>query len=255
MESRNYIIIPAHFDSKRLPGKVLLEETGKPLIQHSWENAVRAKYKYPEFNFNIIIATDNDEVENRCNDFGAKVIRTGKCENGSERVAEACRYLIFDECFNSVTNYQVDYPELPIDTFPKLVVACSERAKNQNILIHTPAYISNEKHAFLDKDNVKAVLNGDSTARYFSRCPIPFNASEFFIHIGVYCHYYQVMLQYDQIKNAPSPQMVTSENLEQNKWLFGNLKVGVIVSEKVPSINTIEDYNSFVRRYKTLITE
>ena len=39
---RSYIVIPARLASTRLPRKLLLSETGKPLIQHTYESALRA---------------------------------------------------------------------------------------------------------------------------------------------------------------------------------------------------------------------
>ena len=39
---RSFIVIPARLASTRLPRKLLLSDTGKPLIQHTYESARRA---------------------------------------------------------------------------------------------------------------------------------------------------------------------------------------------------------------------
>ena len=41
--SRSYVVIPARYASTRLPRKMLLRETGKTLLQHTYEAAAAAK--------------------------------------------------------------------------------------------------------------------------------------------------------------------------------------------------------------------
>ena len=63
---KNCIIIPAQLHSKRLARKLLLAETGKPLIQHTWENCL----KVPDIN--VLIATDDEEIRDVYNQFKTK---------------------------------------------------------------------------------------------------------------------------------------------------------------------------------------
>ena len=51
------IVIPARLASTRLPRKVLLNETGKPLIQHVWEGASQSKLAS-----GVTIAADDEEI-------------------------------------------------------------------------------------------------------------------------------------------------------------------------------------------------
>lgn len=250
--SKNYIIIPAHFDSKRLPGKTLLEETGKPLIQHTWERCLQVKYKYSMFAFDIYIATDSVDIETRCKEFGAKVLFTGPADHGTQRVAEAAKYLPYDEDeFNSVTNVQVDYPNFPIDVIPAMI---QDMYKNQ-VPIATLAYHSDDRQSILDKDNVKVVFTGRRKCLYFSRSPIPYGSNEHFVHVGIYTFHAQVLqVSYNQLNQMKNPLIMESEGLEQNKWLFTNVPMNVVVlADKINSINTLEDYQRFVREYRTLI--
>ena len=57
IKAHSYIIIPARMASTRLPRKLLLRETGKTLIQHTYEAASRAKRPS-----GICVATDHDEI-------------------------------------------------------------------------------------------------------------------------------------------------------------------------------------------------
>lgn len=82
-------IIPARLASSRLPGKVLLAETGKPLIQHVVEAARKAKVLS-----RIVVATDSREVQAAVEAFGGEVVMTRVSHpNGTSRLAEAARKL------------------------------------------------------------------------------------------------------------------------------------------------------------------
>ena len=66
-----YTIIPARYASTRLPRKMLLNETGKPLIVHTYESALKATI--PD---GVCVATDNDEIFNAVTSFGGQAIMT-----------------------------------------------------------------------------------------------------------------------------------------------------------------------------------
>lgn len=250
-QSTNHIVIPAHFHSTRLPGKVLLDKTGKSLIQHTWENACRIKFQHPDYNFQITIATDNDEIEKRCTDFGAKVIRTGRCANGTQRVLEAAKYLPIDRSVsNTVINYQVDCPFLP----GQLVVELIQLMHQIKMPILSACYKTGNQYEILDKDNVKVVHDCQDRAIYFSRSPIPHDAEFAYIHIGLYVFHFQILDDLRKIEANPNVLISEREKLEQNKWIYANLPIIVPAYKggKVLSINTPEDYETFVKEYQAL---
>ena len=65
------IIIPARFASTRLPGKMLLSETGKPLLQHSWEQAMKVRNAA-----RVLIATDDQRIADAAKAFGGQAVMT-----------------------------------------------------------------------------------------------------------------------------------------------------------------------------------
>ena len=82
------VVVPARFESTRLPGKVLLPIAGKPMVQHVWERAVASGA------VDTVIATDSVQVAEQAKLFGAKVIMTSaSCQSGTDRVAEVCAEL------------------------------------------------------------------------------------------------------------------------------------------------------------------
>ena len=84
---RKLIVIPARYASSRLPGKPLLRETGKYMVEHVYERAWQSKLAD-----RVIVATDDDRIEQACRSFGAEVVRTREDHaSGTDRVAEVAR--------------------------------------------------------------------------------------------------------------------------------------------------------------------
>jgi 3-deoxy-manno-octulosonate cytidylyltransferase (CMP-KDO synthetase) len=96
--------IPARYDSTRFAGKVLAKDTGKFLIQHTYERARLAKL--PE---KVIIAADDERIVSAARSFGAECIMTSaEHKSGTDRIAEA----VADMEVEIVLNLQADEPEI-----------------------------------------------------------------------------------------------------------------------------------------------
>ncbi len=101
------VIIPARFASSRLPGKPLLEISGKPMIQHVWERAQESDAS------RVVVATEDQRVFDACQAFGAEVVMTlDSHESGTDRLQEVVAKL---ELANDdiVVNVQGDEPLIP----------------------------------------------------------------------------------------------------------------------------------------------
>src|SRR6185436_6030376 len=106
------IVIPARFASSRLPGKPLLRETGKYLIQHVFEQAQKAKCAS-----DVIVATDDDRIFAAVREFGGRPVMTrADHASGTDRVAEVAAHLTADV----VVNVQGDEPQLEPDAIDLL---------------------------------------------------------------------------------------------------------------------------------------
>ena len=78
-------VIPARYSSTRFPGKILAKDTGKYLIQHTYERACLAKL--PE---KVLIAADDEKVVEAAKSFGAECVLTSvEHQSGTDRIAEA----------------------------------------------------------------------------------------------------------------------------------------------------------------------
>src|SRR4029079_8800029 len=76
-------LIPARVASTRLPRKLLLAETGRSLLQHTWESARRARTLS-----DVVIATDSAEIAACVRTFGGRCELTREHPSGTDRIAE-----------------------------------------------------------------------------------------------------------------------------------------------------------------------
>ncbi len=160
---KTYGIIPARLQSTRLPRKLLLAETGKPLLQYAWEAARRAKSLD-----DVLIATDSEEIAVVCRGFGARVELTGEHPSGTDRIAEVVRRSCPDA--GLVVNLQGDEPEMDASAIDRLVEAMQKRPEIEMATLATPI---TSAVMLEDRACVKVVCAADGRALYFSRLPIP----------------------------------------------------------------------------------
>ncbi|MCK6440354.1 MAG: 3-deoxy-manno-octulosonate cytidylyltransferase [Planctomycetes bacterium] len=250
-------IIPARLKSSRLPRKVLLNETGKPLIQHVYEGARRAK-RIDE----LVIATDDDEVVRVCHAFGAKAVLTSEsCASGTDRVAEAARQF---KGYGIVLNVQGDEPEMDSRPLDVLIEAMHKRPEAQmgTIASTWPADIPLDNPAC-----VKVVTDRDGYALYFSRSVIPHmrddaamrdalglrgvkEARELYLkHVGLYAYRADFLQTFAAM---PRSALEAAESLEQLRAVEAGVRILVARAEyRGLEVNTPEDYRAFVARQKS----
>ena|GEM_PF-23326 len=232
------VVIPARFESTRLPGKVLLDIAGKPMIQHVWERARESGA------CEIVIATDNDQVANAGHAFGADVCMTSEsCNSGTDRVAEVCR--LYD--------WQDDMPVVNVQGDAPLIPPASIRRAADILLGDLGAGVSTlcvpikSEEEYLDPNVVKVVFDSHGRAIYFSRAPIPAggHGSESvwelaWRHLGLYA-YRPFALQ--RLSAAEPCQLEQLERLEQLRaiWLGMEIKIAVDEEAHGPDVDTADD--------------
>ena len=101
----SYIVIPARLASTRLPRKLLLQETGKSVIHHTYEAARGASRP-----LDVCVAVDNQELFQHVHNFGGTAIMTDpNAASGTDRVAEIASGMPHIDIF---VNVQGDEPEI-----------------------------------------------------------------------------------------------------------------------------------------------
>ncbi|QDT37627.1 3-deoxy-manno-octulosonate cytidylyltransferase [Stratiformator vulcanicus] len=243
-------MIPARLQSSRLPEKLLLSETGKPLLQHTWEAASRAGCFE-----RVIVATDSERIAEAVREFGGEVEMTGEHASGTDRIAEVARRLDLPTDA-VVVNVQGDEPELDPSQLDLLVETLRSRPDAQMATLATPIESAEDRDS---PSCVKVVMTQDGTALYFSRAMIPFVRDEepdellkanspWKLHIGVYAYRADFLLKLADASPSPLEQL---EKLEQLRALeLGGRIVVAEVRHPAIGIDTAEDYARFARRVR-----
>lgn len=247
--SRSFIVIPARLASTRLPRKLLLNETGQPLIQHTHESASRATRPS-----GIVVAADHEEIAQAVRGFGGQVVMTSPdCASGTDRVAEVARAMPEVDIF---VNVQGDEPEISAAAID-LAVEMLER--DDSAVMSTLATPIRDRTKLDDPSCVKVVFNDQQRALYFSRAPIPFarnwddalltsQPASFYQHIGLYAYRREFLLR---IAELPRAAIEKIENLEQLRVLAAGYSIAVgVIDEPTIGIDTPEDYRAFVERWR-----
>lgn len=222
------VIIPARYESTRLPGKPLVEIAGKPMIQHVHE---RARESGAE---RIIIATDDRRVAEAAGGFGAEICMTSaEHASGTERLAEVVAKIgLDDEAI--VVNLQGDEPLTPALLIHQVAENLSDHAQASVATlaerIHTAAEL-------FDPHAVKVITDCNGYAIYFSRAPIPWDRDAFSVtteelpqqalhyrHIGLYAYRAGFIRQY---VGWPVTELERMESLEQLRVLWHGHKIHV----------------------------
>jgi 3-deoxy-manno-octulosonate cytidylyltransferase (CMP-KDO synthetase) len=240
------IVIPARYGSERLKGKMLLAETGKPLVQHTWEACRRVE------GADVLIAADHEEIEAAAKGFGAEVVMTDPAlPSGTLRVAAAAR----GRQASIVVNCQGDEPEVVPSNISALIEGHLDLTGKENPpLLSTLACPWPDGLDPLNPNTVKLVTTGvragASRALYFSRSLLPFPRTRHHrphMHIGLYAFSPEGLQRFSGLE--PSSLAVT-ESLEQLTALENEESIGVFMVEgAAPGIDTREDYDAFVGRY------
>jgi len=236
-------IIPARYSSTRLPGKPLLAQTGKTLIQHVVE-AVRKARKLE----GVVVATDDERILRAVESFGGKAVMTSPAHRcGTDRIAEAAGKLRL-KANDIVVNVQGDEPDIP--------PACIDRLVELIETSRTPMVTLAKPLPAAEADNpnrVKVVQAADGTALYFSRSRIPFDRDaagkvRYLLHLGVYAYRVGFLKRFSKMEPTPAE---VCERLEQLRALENGYRVAVgVVDYDGAGIDTPEDYEAFVQRVR-----
>jgi len=236
-----HIIIPARFESTRLPGKPLLDIAGKPMIQHVYERALEAGAA------SVTVATDNLRVEEVVRGFGGNACLTNdKHVSGTDRLAEAAQIIgLSDE--DLVVNLQGDEPLMPASLIVGVADVLHDDKKAD---VATACVLMNDPAQISDPHVVKVVMDRFGHALYFSRAGIPFfrNAEtddtelehQVFRHIGLYAYRCGFLAEYTQLEHCNLEHI---EALEQLRVLWHGGKIAVMETTEDPGhgVDTPED--------------
>jgi 3-deoxy-manno-octulosonate cytidylyltransferase (CMP-KDO synthetase) len=236
-------IIPARYGSKRLPGKALLRQTGKPLIQHVVES-VGGSRRIDR----VVVATDDARIVAAVKAFGGEAVMTGAdCRTGSDRIAQAADELKLPDD-EIIVNVQGDEPEMPGWCVDKSI----DLLTGSDADIATLASPISAAQATL-ANMTKVVFDAKGRALYFSRARIPFDRDStgtaiYYLHHGIYAYRAGFVRMYARLSSTPAEE---AEKLEQLRALEHGYRIVVgVVDYHGARIDTPEEYAAFLHRYE-----
>ena len=208
-------VIPARLASTRLPRKMLREIAGKPLVGWVYE-AVRLS----PLIFDVIIATDSDEILEACRKYGWKAQMTSAAHrSGTERVHEVSNSIAADVYLN----VQGDEPLVRPEQIEALLQVIDD-PEVQVGTVKTPCPMEDVNNP----NAVKVVTAPDARALYFSRATIPFDRDgtgpRYFKHLGLYAYRKSAL---DWFVSHPESALEKSERLEQLRFLENGIPIYV----------------------------
>ena len=261
MEADVVIVIPARLSSTRLPRKMLLAETGRTLVEHTWR-AARAARRAAE----VVVATDSDEIAAAVRGFGGTAVLTSpEATSGTARIVEALPRL--PATARIVVNVQGDEPELAaaaidaavdlLDRCPAAGVATLVTPMRSETDLRDPAAV---KAVLTPWRDAAALPVADAwRAIYFSRAPVPcardfapaLLAAEpplYWQHVGLYAYRREVLERWNSL---PESRLAAHESLEQLRVIEAGIPiVAGAIAHAARGIDTPQDYAAFVARQR-----
>ncbi len=236
-------VIPARFASSRFPGKALATLAGKPMLQHVFERAGRARYLT-----RLVVATDDERIRDAARSFHAPVCMTrADHPSGTDRAAEVA----FSEDAEVVVNIQGDEPLIDPAAIDAAVLGLLE---DPSLPMGTLKKRIEDPRELGNHHVVKVVTDRFGNAIYFSRSLIPHQRDpqigspvRHYKHVGLYVYRRDFLLRYSQLPVGPLEQ---AERLEQLRALENGYKIRVVETEyESLGVDTPEDLARVARLF------
>ena len=227
-------LIPARYDSKRFPGKLLKDLAGKTVIRRTYEAAVNSGL-FDE----VVVVTDSLEIYDEINKHGGVALLSRKQHpTGTDRIAEFAENIPAD----IIINIQGDEPFINQKALKSLIETFENDTYEIIDIASLMIKIDNQED-FLNPNNVKVVTDTDGFAMYFSRAPIPYSRDNVFEkaykHIGVYAFRKEIL---EEIALLPQTDLEQIEKLENLRFLQNGMMIKMIETDTVNfGIDTEED--------------
>lgn len=220
---KNALVIPVRLDSTRLPNKALKDINGISLIQRVVNQCLKT-------NIPTYVVTDSEEIQNHLSDVTV-LYHAKKAESGTERIANAIDSIDAD----NVINVQGDQPFIS----PEAILEMRNYMNaNPDHDIVTPVS-KHKEEKYVDPSKCKVVLSLSGKAIYFSRSPIPYNASESYGHLGIYGYKKSFLENYHKLKVSPLEKV---EKLEQLRFIDNDVPIQTYMTEhSIFSVDTPAD--------------
>lgn len=242
---RHLVAVPARLESSRLPGKVMADIGGQPMLRRVLDRCALARS--PEA---VVLCTDSPDLIEAAAAWGHRALLTAPtCRSGSERIASVVEELVAlaggPASHTVVTNVQGDQPFIDPGVIDAMAAAFEGRDPLPEVL--TPVYRMGAEKVH-NPNVVKTLVAADGRALYFSRSAIPHvrgvdpaewpQHAPYWGHVGIYGYRADVLARWDQLPASPLEEI---EKLEQLRLLEAGIGIGTFAVEgESLSVDTAE---------------
>tara|TARA_X000000950_G_scaffold289220_1_gene410965 strand:- start:4521 stop:5246 length:726 start_codon:yes stop_codon:yes gene_type:complete len=226
------LIIPARYNSKRLPGKPLIDLKGIPMLIRTYNQCKKAVHQSK-----ILVATDHKTIFRLCKRNNIKTIMTSKkCLTGTDRIAEVAKKI--KKKF--YINVQGDEPVCNPSDIKKII---NYAKKYPNTVINGFTEIK-DRNTFNSPHVPKVIFRDNGELIYMSRAPIPSNKKKSFIkawrQVCIYSFPYKSLKEFTILRKKTPLEKI--EDLELNRFIEIGHKVKMIkLSNKSIAVDTKDD--------------
>ena len=229
------VAVPARLESSRLPGKVMAEISGRPMLQWVLERCSRAAGLAA-----VVLCTDSDQLMAEAERWGFPALATSPtCTSGSQRIASVVESLVTLAGVSAqdtlIINVQGDQPFIDPAVIEAMAAEFGQRLPRPEVL--TPVYRLAAESVH-NPNVVKTLLGADGRALYFSRSALPhvrdvhpdqWHAhAPYWGHVGLYGYRADVLARWDQFPLSPLEEL---EKLEQLRLLEAGITIGTFPVE------------------------
>ena len=240
-----HVIIPARYQSSRLPGKPLSKIGDLSMIERVCQRASNSGAQ------SVTVATDDQRILQCVKDAGYHAVMTKESHvSGSDRIFEAAEILGLDDDA-IIVNVQGDEPFIPSENITQVAELLTDKKAKMATLCCSISSAEAD-----DPNTVKVIFDKNQKAIYFSRSKIPFirehhkdNENHYYRHIGIYAYTKSLLASF---VSWPESKLESAEKLEQLRIIENgeNIYVGVLNSPPPAGIDTpndLERANQFVK--------
>ncbi len=238
-------LIPARYASTRFPGKALATLLGKPMIQHTYERARRARRLT-----GLFVVTDDRRIADVVRGFGGEPIMTSPDHpSGTDRLAEAVCEMDSDV----IVNIQGDEPLITPEAIDTVVQPLLD---DPGLPMSTLAHRITRPEDLLNPHMGKVVFDRRGRALYFSRSPLPWPGGQpdgdylrehrYYNTVGLYGYRRDFLLAFAGMEPTPLERI---ERLEQLRALEHGYSIMVKETDYAPlGVDVPEDLEKAERR-------
>lgn len=247
-KNRICALIPARYQSSRLPGKPLLKIGNKTIIERTYRQTMKSKFIDAVF-----VVTDDDRIMKHIIEIGGNAIKIEtECLNGTERICKALHLL--DEQYDIIVNVQGDEPFIDPNNIDYVISKYLENESDKNMVcttIHTELSNINEINS---RTIGKMVIDKNDNVMYCSRAVIPHTKNggldknnKYYGHIGIFIFRRMYLPNYLIDDNTPAQ---LSEDIEWLKIIEHGYRIKSypVISSEI-GINTMDDFNYLSKKY------